>query len=136
MCAKSGAEPSRYAHACHARRRARVRREVFRGTEVAGAHRSGSEGAVAAVLGFAVAAYAAYFCAPGFASGALLGARARAVGPTACSQTCQLSAQSRVFDASCSMQFQIIECSSAQAPSGLCWSPGQACKSGSCLQLV
>ncbi len=67
----------------HARRRARVRREVFRGTEVAGAHRSGSEGAVAAVLGFAAAAYAAYFCAPGFASGALLGARARAAGPTA-----------------------------------------------------
>lgn len=57
----------------YCRRRARVRKEVFGGAET-GAHRSGTEGAVAAVLGFAAAAYTCYFFAPGFASGALLGA--------------------------------------------------------------
>ncbi len=51
-----------------------MRKEVFGGAET-GAHRSGTEGAVAAVLGFAAAAYTCYFFAPGFASGALLGAR-------------------------------------------------------------
>ena len=55
-----------------------MRREVFCGAEAGGAHRSGTEGAVAAVLGAAAAAYAAYFCAPGLASGALLGAQAAA----------------------------------------------------------
>ena len=60
-------------------RRERVRREVFGGGEAAGAHRSGTEGAVAAVLGAATAAYAAYFCAPGLATGALLGAKAAAL---------------------------------------------------------
>ena len=54
-----------------------MRREVFRGAEAGGAHRSGTEGAIAAVLGAAAAAYAAYFCAPGLASGALLGAEGR-----------------------------------------------------------
>jgi fatty acid desaturase (delta-4 desaturase) len=38
----------------------RVRKELFKGQEGKGAHRSGSEGAALAVLGYAAAAYALY----------------------------------------------------------------------------
>ena len=56
-----------------------VRREVFCGEEAEGAHRSGTEGAVAAVLGAAAAAYAVYSTSPGLASGGLLGMEAAAL---------------------------------------------------------
>ena len=56
--------------------RRRVRQEVFRGQDANGAHRSGSEGAAAAILGYAAAAYAAYAAAPSIATGFALGALA------------------------------------------------------------
>ena len=40
--------------------RERVRTEIFKGTEVKGAHRSGSEGAALTILGYAGLAYALY----------------------------------------------------------------------------
>jgi acyl-lipid (7-3)-desaturase (Delta-4 desaturase) len=62
--------------------RSRVREEVFGGGEASGAHRSGSEGAIAAVLGAAVVAYSLYAAFPGWASGALLGAAGAWIGLT------------------------------------------------------
>jgi len=50
-----------------------VRDEVFRGQAV-GAHRSGSEGAAVAILGYSAAAYAAYLAAPSALTGFALGA--------------------------------------------------------------
>ena len=51
-----------------------MREEVFRGQNAAGAHRSGSEGAAVAILGYAAAAYAAYAAVPSVATGFALGA--------------------------------------------------------------
>jgi fatty acid desaturase (delta-4 desaturase) len=62
--------------------RERVRKEVFRGQDVRGAHRSGSEGAAAAVLGYAAAAYALYLAAPSALTGALLGLGGAWIGLT------------------------------------------------------
>ena len=44
----------------HNTRRQRVRREVFKGNDVNGAHRTGSEGAAWAILSYAAAAYGLY----------------------------------------------------------------------------
>ena len=54
-----------------------MREEVFRGQDASGAHRSGSEGAAVAILGYAAAAYAAYLAAPSVLTGFALGAHAR-----------------------------------------------------------
>ena len=62
--------------------RDRVRAEVFQGREAEGAHRSGSFGAAAAVLGFAAAALAAYTAAPSLATGAVLGLAGAWIGLT------------------------------------------------------
>jgi len=62
--------------------RDRVRKEVFKGGEAKGKHRSGSEGAVVAILGSALAAYALYVAAPGAATGALLGLAGAWIGLT------------------------------------------------------
>lgn len=53
--------------------RERVRTEVFKGTEVKGAHRSGSEGAAFAILGYAAVAYALFLMDTNPLTGALLG---------------------------------------------------------------
>ena len=53
--------------------RERVRTEVFRGTEIKGAHRSGSEGAALAVLGYAGLAYSLYTWEANPLTGFLLG---------------------------------------------------------------
>jgi hypothetical protein len=55
-------------------RRERVRKEVFKGQDVKGAHRSGSEGAALAVIGYAVAAYMLYAADTNPFTGVLLGA--------------------------------------------------------------
>ncbi|PNH07823.1 putative Delta(5) fatty acid desaturase C [Tetrabaena socialis] len=62
--------------------RERVRKEVFKGTEVKGAHRSGSEGAALAVLGYAAAAYALYTYDANPLTGALLGLSGAWIGLT------------------------------------------------------
>ncbi|KAF8057774.1 acyl-lipid (7-3)-desaturase [Scenedesmus sp. PABB004] len=62
--------------------RTRVRKEVFQGGEARGAHRRGSEGAVAAVLSFAVAAYLIYARHTGLAAGLLLGIAGGWIGVT------------------------------------------------------
>jgi fatty acid desaturase (delta-4 desaturase) len=54
--------------------RGRVRAEVFKGTEVKGAHRSGSELAAATILGYAAFAYGLYSWDANPLTGALLGA--------------------------------------------------------------
>lgn len=51
----------------------RVRKEVFKGTEIKGAHRSGSEGAALAVLSYAVLSYSLYAYDTNVFTGALLG---------------------------------------------------------------
>lgn len=53
--------------------RERVRREVFKGKDAKGAHRTGSEGAALAVLAYAAAACGAYLVSPGISTGFLLG---------------------------------------------------------------
>ena len=53
--------------------RERVRREVFKGQDAKGAHRTGSEGAALAILGYATIACAAYLSDAGLVTGALLG---------------------------------------------------------------
>lgn len=55
--------------------RERVRREVFKGQDAKGAHRTGSEGAALAILGYATAACAAYLFDTGLVTGAFLGKR-------------------------------------------------------------
>jgi len=62
--------------------RARVRAEVFKGSESQGTHRSGAGPAIAAVLGAAVGAYALYALSPGAATGALLGLAGAWIGLT------------------------------------------------------
>jgi fatty acid desaturase (delta-4 desaturase) len=51
--------------------RRRVRDEIFKGSEIKGAHRSGTELAAATILGYAVCAYAAYFLMPNPITGAV-----------------------------------------------------------------
>lgn len=60
----------------------RVRRELFGGAEAQGAHRSGSEGAAAVILGYAAAAYAVYAFNPSPLSGFLLGLGGAWIGLT------------------------------------------------------
>lgn len=59
-------------------RRERVRKEVFKGTEIKGAHRSGSEWAAMVILAYAATAYSLYAWSTnpltGFALGEHLGA--------------------------------------------------------------
>lgn len=50
-----------------------MRAEVFKGRDKDGAHRSGSEGAAFAILGYSAAAYVAYASAPSVFTGFLLG---------------------------------------------------------------
>ena len=64
--------------------RERVRKEVFKGTEVKGAHRSGSEGAALAVLSYAAATYALYMYDTSPLTGALLGELRRRQGLQLC----------------------------------------------------
>jgi fatty acid desaturase (delta-4 desaturase) len=66
--------------------RERVKKEVFKGTEVKGAHRTGSEWAAAVILGYAATAYGLYTWDANPITGVLLGERK-------CSQEC--CAQSR-----------------------------------------
>lgn len=60
----------------------RVRNELFAGQEGKGAHRTGSEGAAAVILGYAAAAYAVYALNPGPLSGFLLGLGGAWIGLT------------------------------------------------------
>ena len=53
--------------------RQRVRREVFKGQDAKGVHRTGSEGAALAILGYATIACAAYLFDTGLFTGTLLG---------------------------------------------------------------
>ena len=53
--------------------RERVRREVFKGQDAKGVHRTGSEGAALAILGYATIACAAYIFDTGLFTGTLLG---------------------------------------------------------------
>jgi len=62
--------------------RERVRKEVFKGQDVKGAHRSGSEGAAVTILGYAAAAYALYAAAPSVLTGFLLGLGGAWIGLT------------------------------------------------------
>lgn len=62
--------------------RQRVRKEVFKGAEIKGAHRSGSEWAAVVILGYAVAAYAAYAINTNALTGALLGLAGAWIGLT------------------------------------------------------
>lgn len=55
--------------------RERVRREVFKGQDAKGAHRTGSEGAALAILSYATVACAAYLSDTGLVTGTLLGTR-------------------------------------------------------------
>jgi len=50
-----------------------VKREVFKGTEAKGGHRTGSEAAALAIIAFSVAAYAAYAIDTNALTGAVLG---------------------------------------------------------------
>lgn len=50
-----------------------MRREVFKGEDASGVHRSGTEGAALAVLGYAALAWAAYYASPNVLTGAALG---------------------------------------------------------------
>jgi fatty acid desaturase (delta-4 desaturase) len=59
-----------------------VRDEIFKGTEIKGAHRSGSELAAAAVLGYAAAAYGLYSWDANVLTGALLGLAGAWIGLT------------------------------------------------------
>jgi fatty acid desaturase (delta-4 desaturase) len=62
--------------------RQRVRNEIFKGTEIKGAHRSGSELAAVAILGYAVAAYGLYSWDANLLTGALLGLAGAWIGLT------------------------------------------------------
>jgi fatty acid desaturase (delta-4 desaturase) len=55
--------------------RERVKKEVFKGTEVKGAHRTGSEWAAAVILGYAATAYGLYTWDANPITGVLLGER-------------------------------------------------------------
>ena len=58
---------------CNSCNRSRVRSEIFKGRDMEGAHRSGSEGACLAILGYSAAAYCAYAAAPSVLTGFCLG---------------------------------------------------------------
>lgn len=62
--------------------RERVKKEVFKGAEVKGAHRSGSELAAAAILGYAAAAYGLYTWDANPITGFLLGLAGAWIGLT------------------------------------------------------
>ncbi|GLC37938.1 hypothetical protein PLESTF_000608400 [Pleodorina starrii] len=62
--------------------RERVRKEVFKGTEIKGAHRSGSEGAAFAILSYAVLSYSLYTYDANVLTGALLGLAGAWIGLT------------------------------------------------------
>jgi fatty acid desaturase (delta-4 desaturase) len=62
--------------------RERVRKEVFKGGEAQGKHRSGTAKEIFAILGSAAVAYALYATAPGAATGALLGLAGAWIGLT------------------------------------------------------
>jgi len=62
--------------------RERVKKEVFKGTEVKGAHRSGSELAAVAILGYAATAYALYTWDANPLTGMLLGLAGAWIGLT------------------------------------------------------
>ena len=53
--------------------RERVRREVFKGQDAKGVHRTGSAGPAVAILGYAAAACVAYLCDTSLTTGVLLG---------------------------------------------------------------
>jgi fatty acid desaturase (delta-4 desaturase) len=59
--------------------RERVKKEVFKGTEVKGAHRTGSEWAAAVILGYAATAYGLYTWDANPITGVLLGERLSSV---------------------------------------------------------
>lgn len=59
-----------------------MRAEVFKGEDIKGAHRSGSEGAVLAVLGYAAASYVLYAAAPNVVTGFLFGLAGAWIGLT------------------------------------------------------
>ena len=46
---------------------------MFKGEDASGVHRSGTEGAALAVLGYAALAWAAYYASPNVLTGAALG---------------------------------------------------------------
>lgn len=62
--------------------RERVRKEVFKGAEVRGAHRSGTGAATATILGTAAVAMTLYLNAPGVLTGAFLGLAGAWIGLT------------------------------------------------------
>jgi hypothetical protein len=62
-----------------------VKKEVFKGSEVKGSHRSGSELAAAAILGYAASAYALYTWDANPITGVLLG---KCLTPDSCSTGC------------------------------------------------
>ncbi|KAL6756900.1 fatty acyl delta4 desaturase [Haematococcus lacustris] len=62
--------------------RERVRREVFKGQDVKGAHRSGSEGAALAVIGYSVLAWVLYALDTNPVTGMLLGLAGAWIGLT------------------------------------------------------
>ncbi len=57
----------------HSTCRQRVRREIFKGKDVDGAHRTGSEGAAWAILSYAAVAYGLYAYDTNAVTGFLLG---------------------------------------------------------------
>lgn len=59
-----------------------MRDEVFKGGEAKGAHRTGSEGAAAVILGYAAASYAIYATNPSILAGFLLGLGGAWIGLT------------------------------------------------------
>jgi fatty acid desaturase (delta-4 desaturase) len=62
--------------------RERVRNEVFKGTEIKGAHRSGSEWAAMVILGYAAVAYCFYALSPNPLTGFALGLAGAWIGLT------------------------------------------------------
>lgn len=62
--------------------RKRVREEVFKGQDVKGAHRSGSEGAALTILSYTALAYVLYATLPNALTGALLGLGGAWIGLT------------------------------------------------------
>eukprot|EP00879_Flechtneria_rotunda_P002961 GHRR01003178.1.p1 GENE.GHRR01003178.1~~GHRR01003178.1.p1 ORF type:complete len:477 (+),score=112.19 GHRR01003178.1:211-1641(+) len=62
--------------------RQRVRSDIFKGTEVKGAHRTGSEWAAAAILGYAATAYSLYTWDANVITGSLLGLAGAWIGLT------------------------------------------------------
>lgn len=62
--------------------RERVKKEVFKGTEVKGAHRSGSEGAAVAIISYAVLAYSLYAFDTNIITGFLIGLAGAWIGLT------------------------------------------------------